>query len=70
MAGKRKILVFILGLAALLVLAGMVAWASLPVDAVGELAYAVVFLAGAYMGGNGLEHFASSTRSKPVGTAP
>jgi hypothetical protein len=69
MAGKRKILVYVLGLAALLVLAAMVTWAGLPVDASGELGYSVVFLTGTYMGGNGIEHYAGSTRAKP-GTTP
>lgn len=63
MAGKRKVLVFVLGLVALFVLAAMVTWAGLPVEAAGELGYAVVFLTATYMGGNGIEHYTRAVRA-------
>lgn len=63
MVGKRKILVYALGLAAILVLAGMSTWTGLPAEVVGELGYAVVFLTATYMGGNGIEHYARAAQA-------
>jgi len=56
MQGARKLVTCAMGLAALLVLAGLVAFAHFPVDALETLSWSVVFLTGTALGANVGEH--------------